>query len=217
MMLGCRTISRGCGRRLRETTASASYLLCRYAAYERLAKAIASRWEMTGFAIDGPYSLNENASSWVLAPQQPMMLQASVFNRDADFACSGFWSPLRYRDDTHLFIKMGLSGPVVAVAGGGALMNDDDQPENRLSATHDKSRQGTEMPVLMNRELLDYFGEELMPQQEKLLTARLAGAHLALARLSLEEGDYVDFARNLFHSVTARPANLLESLSGKLR
>ncbi len=175
------------------------------------------QWQMTGFEISGPFLLEEDPTEWVLAPRQPMMLQASVINREAYFACGGFWPPLRYRDDTHLFIKLGLLGSVCAVAGGGALMNDDDVPENRLSATHNRVRQGTEMQVLMNRELLDYFGERLTREQNDILTMRLAGAYLGLARMSLEHGDYFDFAKNLLDSVAVRPASFLQSLYGKLR
>lgn len=175
----------------------------------------ASQWEMTGFAIDAPFVLAEDASDWVLAPRQPMMLQASVINREAYLACGGFWKPLRYRDDTHLFIKLGLSGPVCAVAGGGAEMHDDDAPQNRLSATYNQARRGKEMQVLMNEELLDYFGEALTPAQEGLLTQRLAQAYLGLARLAWSKRDPGDFTRNIWLTLRTRPAVLAELVRRK--
>jgi len=124
--------------------------------------------------------------------------------------------PLRYRDDTHLFIKLGLKSPICAVAGGGAQMTDDDQPENRLSITHDRALKGINAQVIMFEDLLDYFGKQLTPEEEDALTMHLAEAYLGVARYSWRERDYLGTARNMILAGTRRPRALLNMFTRKL-
>jgi len=138
-------------------------------------------WTKLGFAIDGPYCLAADGSDWVLMERQPIMLQSTVFSREAFWAAGGFLPALRYRDDTHLFLKLGLGRPVCAVAGCGVAMTSDDAPANRLTLTYDDQARGVRMQVIMNRDLLRSL-PHLPPPTRRLLRRRLADAHRGLAR-----------------------------------
>lgn len=174
-------------------------------------------WQMTGFSIDAPYVLVDKGSEWVLKGRQPMMLQASVINRAAYIASGGFLPSLRSREDTHLFIKLGLKSPICAVAGGGAQMTDDDQPENRLSITHNRARKGINAQVVMFEDLLDYFGDQLTPEEEETLTMYLAEAYLGMARHSWRERDISGMARYMMLAGVKRPRTLVDMLGRKVR
>jgi glycosyltransferase involved in cell wall biosynthesis len=147
-----------------------------------------SRWQALAFAVEGAFSLVGDGTEWVMLRPQPMMLQSSIFRRDAYLASGGFMPRLRYRDDTHLFLKMGLHRAICAVAGIGALMTADDDPANRLSLTYDqrKTRDGYWMQVWMFEDLLAHL-RELHPATRSELQHRLADAHRGLARLAWRE------------------------------
>lgn len=138
-------------------------------------------WALLDFDVVGPYELAEDGTAWALMPRQPMMLQSSVFKKAAFAAAGGFLPALRYRDDTHLFLKLALGQPVCAVAGCGAIMSSDDDPHNRLTLTHDRQERGTQMQVIMNRDLLA-TASDLPPATRQVLRERLGNAHRALAR-----------------------------------
>lgn len=174
-------------------------------------------WQLAGFSIDKPYVLIDEGSEWVLKELQPMMLQATVIKRSAYMASGGFLPPLRYRDDTHLFIKLGLKEPICAVAGTGTLMTDDDQPKNRLSLTHDQARKGTNAQVIMFEDLLDYFGNRLTTQEEEILTMYLGQAYLGMVRHSWRERDFSGMARYMMLAGVRRPRTLIDLLARKIR
>lgn len=190
-----------------------------YFADTRLTNAHGQRmiWDLNGFSIDGePYRLLREGSEVVLKAIQPLMLQATVLKRASYLACGGFLPGLRYRDDTHIFIKLGLKDPICAVGGGGTQMTDDDIPDNRLSLTYDQTRKGVDAQVLMFQDLLDYFGDRLTDDEKNILTMGLANAYLSLARISWEGRDYKDFVQNFARSGRTRPRAIVDLVNRKL-
>ena len=137
------------------------------------------------FAVEGSFAFREDGTAWAMMRGQPMMLQATVFKRQAYFDCGGFMGRLRYRDDTHLFLKLGIAGPICAVNHIGTQMTADDDPSNRLTLTYDgrKMEEGYRMQVWMFEDLLERFPEADAATRTKL-TRRLAGAHRSLSRVA---------------------------------
>ncbi len=155
-------------------------------------------WAYRGFTIDGEYECREDATEWVMMPGQPMHLIASIINREAYFACGGFWAPLRYRDDTHLYFKLGLGGPACAVAIVGAAFTQDEAAENRLTpAMARRSIQGYIYQIMM---LEDLLARDITPSVRHRLQQRLAKGHYSLARLSLRRREWKTAVSHLWRS-----------------
>lgn len=164
----------------------------------------ASFWEKRDFQINGDYELKTDATEWVLQRRQPMLLQATIFNRHAYLASGGFLPPLRFRDDTHLYLKLGLGGAACAVSGFGTRMTADDDPNNRLTLTHDKKKaQGHLMQVIMFRDLLKTM--PVTPQVRTVLKNRLASAHISLARYAFQERQFVEMVVQVGKSMMVDP------------
>lgn len=167
-----------------------------------------SFWAYRGFMISGEYEFREDATDWVMMPGQPMLLQASVVNRDAYFASGGFWPPLRYRDDTHLYLKLGLGGPACAVSGIGTQMTTDDTPGNRLTLTLG-SQQGHFYRIMMINELLT---RDIAPRPRRQLRRRLAKAHLRLAYFHARRRGWKTAVSHLWHSLRTDPVFCLQDI-----
>lgn len=165
------------------------------------------QWEIANFTVDGPHHLVPNAAAWVMQRRQPMMLQATVFSKAAYLECGGFWAPLRYRDDTHLYLKLGLGGAACAVNGLGCQMYDDDEG-NRLSSNYNRAKQGSEMQVLMFRELLER-GLPLSLAHERELKQRLSSAHRSMAKHYWRERRLGAALQQVMQSVVVLPDVLL--------
>ena len=74
-------------------------------------------WERSGCSIATRQEIAPDALDWLLLPRQPMMIPASIVRRDMYLAVGGSETHLVCRGDTHLFFKLGLAGPLCAVAG----------------------------------------------------------------------------------------------------
>lgn len=174
-----------------------------------------SRWQALAFAPEGEFSLLKDGTSWVLRRPQPMMLQSSVFSRQAYLASGGFLPRLRYRDDTHLFLKLGLNRPICAVAGIGAYMTADDDPANRLSLTYDhqKVREGYQMQVWMFEDLLSSLPALPRPTRSEL-QGRLAEAHRGLARSAWRQRQWETTVRHLGRYALAHTQRRWAELTG---
>ncbi len=168
-------------------------------------------WQAIGFQISGAYELRENGSEWALMGIQPMMLQSTIFNRVAFLEAGSFLKPLRYRDDTHMFLKLGLGQPLCAVAGCGARMSADDNPNNRLTLSYNRTRNGSIMQVIMNQDLLESL-PNLDHEIKKLLQMRLARAHWALARFAWRDHSYGEFLAQAGNSLKVQPKLFLGRL-----
>ena len=161
-------------------------------------------WKALGFQISGDFEFKEDGTDWALMGIQPMMLQSTVFKRSAFLKAGSFLQPLRYRDDTHMFLKLGLGQPLCAVAGCGVKMSGDDDPNNRLTLSYNRTKSGTIMQVIMNQDLLESF-PNLDTNTQKLLQKRLAQAHWALARFAWRDRSYIDFFSQAGQSVKVAP------------
>lgn len=170
-----------------------------------------SRWKAVGLTVTDSYRLNRLAADWVLLSPQPMMLQSTVFKKTAYFAAGGFLPPLRYRDDTHLFLKLGLTGPVCAVNHVGAVMQSDDDAENRLTLTYDRAVKGAQMQVIMFEDLLRTM-PDLPADVRQELKRRLSYAHLAIARHASRQKALFTAVFQAGRSVRVRPLTLWESV-----
>lgn len=159
-----------------------------------------SLWQSLSFNIDGAYEYRLDGSAWALMGIQPMMLQSTVFNRAAFLQAGGFLQELRYRDDTHMFLRLGLEQPLCAVAGFGARMSADDDPDNRLTLSFNRTKRGYHMQTIMNEDLLQKM-PDINPQSRKLIRARLANAHWSLARVAWQEKDFSEFFSQLRYSM----------------
>lgn len=170
-----------------------------------------SLWEKLHFRIEGAFRFMEDGTPWVMMERQPMMLQSAVFNRSAFWRVGGFLEALRYRDDTHLFLKIGLGAPVCAVAGCGAIMSSDDANQNRLTLMHDGLERGTQMQVIMNRDLLHTLSS-LSAETRETLQIRLANAYQGLAKHALLKGRYREFLFLGALSASQHPRHFLRYL-----
>src|SRR4051812_8093484 len=92
-----------------------------------------SAWQRSGFAPAAPLELAEPGTRFVLRPVQPMMPPAVVVARAAYLACGGQDPALPCREDTHLFLLLGLGGPACAVAARSVTVTADAR-EERLTA-----------------------------------------------------------------------------------
>lgn len=149
----------------------------------------APRWETVGFQPEAKIAFTEDGTDWALMNPQPMMLQSSVLNKKAYVAVGGFLDRLRFRDDTHLFLRLGLNSPICAVSGIGAEMTADDDPGQRLTVSYGdaKRAEGHQMQVWMFSDLLNVV-PNLRQDARQEIQRRLVGAHRSLARDARREG-----------------------------
>ncbi len=162
-----------------------------------------SFWANRGFAIEGVFEFREDAADWVMRPRQPMHLIVSVINRAAYLASGGFLAALRNREDTHLFLKLGLGAPACAVAGVGGYITADDAPENRLTLVlAQQAKKGHTYRVIMFNDLL---AQDIAPAPRGVLRNRLAKAHYRLAGLHWREGDWKTAVTHLIRSLQNDP------------
>lgn len=165
-------------------------------------------WEMCSFDISGPHQLASDAAEWVMMKRQPMLLQSSVFKRASYLETGGLWERLRYREDTHLFLKLGIGRPACAVGGCGVRMTDDD-PKNRLSVAHEGNQySGHWMRALVYQDLLSR-PMVLEPAHRREMRARLAAAHRRLAHLAWNKRDLPLTVRHAVRGAALAPRRFI--------
>jgi glycosyltransferase involved in cell wall biosynthesis len=175
-------------------------------------------WAHCGFAPDGDVELCERGAPWVLLTRQPLMTPAVVVRRDAYLAAGGMDERLWCREDTHLFLVLGLTGPLCAVRGVGAQVTAQ-AGADRLTAT----ASATDSPrywantVLLYRDVLERFGPVLTPSERGELRHRLATAHWRASRLGWRERRLGAFAAEAARSLRAEPRVVAQRLSGRGR
>ena len=173
-------------------------------------------WEKLGFNFSGPHKLASDGTAWVMMrPRQPMMLQSTVVNRAKALEVGGFKKELRYRDDTHLFMKLGLGQPICAVKGCGVIMSSDDLPENRLTLTHDNTAVGTTMRVIMLTDLLE-SSVPISNETRTVLQTWLGVSHRRLARYAWDDHRYSEFLKELVTSVSVDSQGSWQQVSARL-
>lgn len=112
---------------------------------------------------------------------------------------------LRVHEDTHICIKLGLKAPICAVSGGEAVMMDDAQAVDRLSAKYNSSKQGYKMKVSMLKDLLDHFDGQLTSEERSGIFDKISGSYLGIAKVSWREKSYIESLKNLTLSIASFP------------
>jgi len=137
-------------------------------------------WDRSGFAIDASYDLRRDGAEWLLLPRQPMMIPASVVQRDAYLAVGGSDERFVCRGDTHLFFKLGLGGPICAVAGLAGEATSDEQ-DSLTQAFADSNQTYLDCTVWLYADVLERMdGRD--PAQRRIVARRLASGYWDLAR-----------------------------------
>lgn len=143
-----------------------------------------SLWEQAAYSISGEYQLMDDAGEAVMRDIQPMLLQFSVFNRGVFLQQGGLWERLRAAEDTHLFLKLGLKGPVCAVSGIGGIAMQDENPSNRLTNIYGSTSSDHWRQVIMMCEDVLQSVPDLKSSYRKTLVHWIADSHWRIARLA---------------------------------
>ncbi len=170
------------------------------------------QWERASFHINEPHCYVDDATEWVLMRIQPMMLQSTVFRRDAYLESGGCWPRLHTREDTHLFLKLGLGGAACAVNSIGAIMTATAN-EQRLTASHAPLAQdGRWMQVWLYRDILRRFSH-LPAAHRQVLQRRLASAYWGLARVYWYRRQPITAVLRAMHSFSLDPVGFWQRIN----
>ncbi len=177
----------------------------------------ASLFDLCGFSPRPPHELVADATPWLLTPRQPLMMQSSVIARDAHYAVGGSWTALGHREDTHLFLRLGLGQPMCAVAGTGCVMTDDDTSGLRQTQHHHTRTLVYQRATAdLYDDVLRHHGADLARPDRSVLARRSARAHLALARLAGVRHPLVA-AVETARALRRHPATVAARVTGRLR
>ena len=166
-------------------------------------------WAKIHFQFSSPFLLEPDATAWMLSQRQPGSLPCSVFRTDLLRLAGGFDVRYRAMEDTELFCRTGIGGPVCAVNTVGGFETADDLEANRLTRiVHSRSESCWEHECMLWTGLLERF-PNLPPDYQRGLSYSLAVAHWRLSRLRWHSRRPARSARNLFESARAQPAFLL--------
>jgi hypothetical protein len=134
---------------------------------------------MASIQIDGPFELRTDPTEWILGPVQPMHVNSMVIRRDVYVATGGSDPQLVRRGDTHLFFKLGLAGPVCAVAGSAGDHTRDDAGSIVMQYPPDHETY-IDCTIWLYRDLLRT--QRLTRTQRRVLGRRLADAYWQTAK-----------------------------------
>jgi hypothetical protein len=135
------------------------------------------------------------------------MIQSSVISRDAFTSAGGFDRRLSLRDDTLLFLMLGLGGPACAVSGIGTVMSADDTT-GRLTSVHDPlSRSFWHDTVVLYGAVLEQTPQGAGPHRSEL-RARLALGHLRLAREAASRRAPLEVLSHTGRAILASPGHM---------
>jgi glycosyltransferase involved in cell wall biosynthesis len=165
-------------------------------------------WRRSGFAPAVPFELADPGARFALRPVQPMMTPAVVVARADYLACGGQDPALPCREDTHLFLLLGLGGPACAVAARTVTVTDDARDE-RLTA----QLPGSDAAYWHATTRL--YGDVLrrlpgLPADDvRELQRRIATAHWRLGRLAWRRGRRGEAAGSAWRSARSDPSVIL--------
>jgi glycosyltransferase involved in cell wall biosynthesis len=174
-----------------------------------------SLWELAGFRPEGAYLLVPDATPWVTMGIQPMMLQSSAIRRTAFLSLGGVSAMLPLRQDTHLFLRLGVGRAACSVAGIGTQMTADAGDE-RL--THQLPP--SDLPYWVESA---FMYDDILRSVRRNDPARrhlgneAATAHWRVMRLALVQKHPGLAARSLFTVHRRRPSFVLERVCAKSR
>ncbi len=161
-----------------------------------------SLWAKSGFGISGEFELAADGTDWVLREWHPMMLQSSVFSRAAFLDCGGLLESIRSREDTHLFLKLGIGGPVCAVAGCTTVQTYGDGP-HLIAEVGSQSESFWINTVILHEDIRSRF-PHLPARYRRIVGRRLSEAHWRLCRFAMKRGSYAAVVREGVKSFTAK-------------
>ncbi len=169
-------------------------------------------WQKFGFVPPQPIQLANDGTNWVFLKRQPMMLQCSVFRKDAWIKSGGLDPRFRTMEDTELFFRLGIGGTICAVSGVGCIQTDDDVSDIRLTtavASHQASY--WQQALILWRILLQGF-PSLELRYRMIIRHSLASAYWRLLRLGWSEGQKGHSLRYLPQILLADPGFLFALL-----
>jgi hypothetical protein len=171
---------------------------------------VGSLWEFAGFAPPRRVTLMHNASECVLLPVQPIMLQSSAIRRQVYLDAGGLSTRLRLRHDTHLFIRLGLSGPACAVFGIGARMTDEGGEDRLTWHVPPSSKAYWDETAILYDDVVRRA--ERGSAAHRLLAEQAAIAHWRRARHELSARRPHTAIRPLISSIRMRPSVVVDRL-----
>jgi hypothetical protein len=106
-------------------------------------------------------------------------------------------------------MKLGINGPICAVAGCGVQMTGDDVPQNRLTLTYDVDKcLGASMHIILYEDLLG-AAPNLSAELRKRFQSSLAAAHRRVARCAWKKGQWRAVMRHVAQSFRVSPQDSL--------
>ena len=168
----------------------------------------ASAFGRSGFAPAGPHELVRSGADWALLPVQPMMTPAVVVSRAAYIACGGQDPALPCREDTHLFLLLGLAGGACAVAQRTVTVTDDGRGNRLTEQLSDSDATYWRATAHLYEDVLRRF-PALAPASARELQRRAATAHWRLGRLAWRRGRRGAAASSAWRSARVDPSVLL--------
>jgi glycosyltransferase involved in cell wall biosynthesis len=166
----------------------------------------------SGFAPQAPLERVEHGDRWALLPVQPMMTPATVVSRAAYLACGGQDAALPCREDTHLFLLLGLGGGTCAVAARTVTVTDDARSGRLTEQLPGSDAVYWIATARLYEDILRRF-PALAPSQARELRRRLATAHWRLGRLSWRRRRRGEAAGSAWRSARNDPSVILGRLA----
>jgi glycosyltransferase involved in cell wall biosynthesis len=172
----------------------------------------ATAFGRSGFAPAAPLESADARDRWALRTVQPMMTPAVVVARDAYLGCGGMDPELPCREDTHLFLLLGLAGLTCAVSARTVTVTDDARGERLTEqlpgsdATYWIATARLYEDVLRRHPALD-------PVSARELRRRVATAHWRLGRIAWRRRRPSEAAGSAWRSARHDPSVILGRLA----
>lgn len=163
-------------------------------------------WGSAAFIVPGNILLQDDGSDWVLMKRQPLMLQASVFNRALLSENGGLNPEYRFAlEDTELFCRMGIGAAMCAVNHVGTIQTADDVSTNRLTEIYStKSQVFVTQSIILWRSVLN--NQRLKERRYRsMVREKLANAFWRQARLSWSLANWAKSACYICRSTLTSP------------
>jgi glycosyltransferase involved in cell wall biosynthesis len=166
----------------------------------------------SGFAPTAPHELVHPGDRWALLAVQPMMTPAVVVSRAAYIECGGQDPALPCREDTHLFLLLGLAGSSCAIAARTVTVTDDAQAARLTEQLPGNDASYWIATARLYEDVLRRF-PALAPADVRELRRRLATAHWRLGRLAWRRHRRGEAAGSAWRSARHDPSVILGRLA----
>lgn len=175
-------------------------------------------WARVGFAAQPPFEIVKDPLDVVLAEGQPMLLPFSVFLRSAFLAEGGLWERLSAGEDTHLYVRLGMTQRMCAVPFAGGTVKGEPEESGRLTSTFGPgSLKHWECSILLWSDILRRSRGHVDPRYHRLLRRRVADAYWRKGILSAMQHKPLLAATSLGISLVRDPSIALGAALRKLR